>query len=208
MVIDLHSGGDVAGFALCATAFIPSTIPSRRRKIEETPPGWFGTPCLMIYQNVTPGLLPSEAERLGKITVGTELGWGSAVNTEGVRYGRQGVLAAAIHHGQLRGKIEPIGHHKAGTQRKAEMVDRDCFTVAPFAGHYEPLLECGAARQDRATSSAACTTSTTSTSTLARGPASTASSSPRPGSPRFRAASTLSSSAAMRHDRQYVNFPV
>jgi N-alpha-acetyl-L-2,4-diaminobutyrate deacetylase len=23
------------------------------------------------------------------------------------------------------------------------MVDRDCFIVAPFAGHYEPLVECG-----------------------------------------------------------------
>jgi len=32
----------------------------------------------------------------------------------------------------LRGKIEPIGYHLAGTQRKLEMVDRDCFTVAPF----------------------------------------------------------------------------
>ena len=99
----------------------------------------------MIYQNATPGLLPSEAERLGKITVGTELGWGRSVNPEGVRYGRQGVLAAAIHHDQLRGHIEPIAYHKEGTQRKLEMVDRDCFTVAPFDGHYEPLLECGTA---------------------------------------------------------------
>ncbi len=23
------------------------------------------------------------------------------------------------------------------------MVDRDCFSVAPFVGHYEPLVECG-----------------------------------------------------------------
>jgi N-alpha-acetyl-L-2,4-diaminobutyrate deacetylase len=65
------------------------------------------------------------------------------VQAEGVRYGRQGVLAAAVRHGQLRGRVEPIGHHKAGTQVKAAMVDRECFTVAPFAGHYEPLLECG-----------------------------------------------------------------
>jgi N-alpha-acetyl-L-2,4-diaminobutyrate deacetylase len=97
----------------------------------------------MVYQNQTPGLLPSEAERLGKITVGTELGWGRAVNPEGVRYARQGVLAAAIHHGQLRGEIEPIAHHRAGTQRRAAMVDRACFTVAPFAGHYESILDCG-----------------------------------------------------------------
>ncbi|MCG3778612.1 MAG: N-alpha-acetyl-L-2,4-diaminobutyric acid deacetylase [Nitrospira sp.] len=141
VVIDLHSGGDVARFAICAN-YHPLEDPVLSAKIEETA-RWFGTPALMIYQNQTPGLLPSEAERLGKITVGTELGWGRAVNPEGVRYGRQGVLAAAIHNGQLRGSIEPIAHHKAGTQRKMEMVDRDCFTCAPFAGHYEPIVECG-----------------------------------------------------------------
>jgi predicted deacylase len=142
VVIDLHSGGDVARFSLCAS-FHPIDDPVQGRKIEETA-RWFGTPLVITYQNQTPGLLPSEAERLGKITVGTELGWGRAVNPEGVRYGRHGVLAAAIHHGQLAGSIEPIGHHKAGTQRRVAMVERACFTVAPFAGHYESLLDCGA----------------------------------------------------------------
>lgn len=142
VVLDLHSGGDVARFALCAS-FHPLDDAEQSARIQETA-RWFGTPLVMTYQNQTPGLLPSEAERLGKITVGTELGWGRAVNCDGVRCGRQGVLAAAIHHGQLRGDIQPIGAHRDGTQRRVEMVDRDCFTVAPFAGHYEPLLECGA----------------------------------------------------------------
>ncbi len=142
VVIDLHSGGDVARFAICAN-FHHVDDHEQAKKIEETA-RWFGTPALMVYQNATPGLLPSEAERLGKITVGTELGWGKAVNLEGVKYGRHGVLAAAIHNNQLYGAIEPIGHHKTGTQVKLEMVDRSCFTVAPFDGHYEPLLECGA----------------------------------------------------------------
>lgn len=142
VVIDLHSGGDVARFALVAS-FHPVESPELTRQIEETA-RWFGTPLVMTYQNVTPGLLPSEAERLGKITVGTELGWGRAINPEGVRCGRQGVLAAAINHGLLRGKIEKIGAHRAGTQQRVAMVDRACFSVAPFAGHYEPLLECGA----------------------------------------------------------------
>lgn len=141
VVLDLHAGGDVARFALCAS-FHPLEDPDLSRQIEETA-RWFGTPLVMTYQNQTPGLLPSEAERLGKITVGTELGWGNAVNLEGVRYGRQGVLAAAIRQGQLRGNIEPIGYHAAGTQRRVAMVDRECFTVAPFDGHYETLVECG-----------------------------------------------------------------
>ncbi len=141
VVIDLHSGGNVARFSICAN-YHRVDDPVLGKKIEETA-RWFGTPSLMVYQNVTPGLLPSEAERLGKITVGTELGWGSAVNPEGVRYGRHGVLAAAIHNGQLQGHIEPIAFHKAGTQRTLEMVDRACFTVAPFDGHYESVLDCG-----------------------------------------------------------------
>jgi len=141
VVLDLHSGGDVARFIPCAS-YHPLADPEQTQVIEDTA-RWFGVPAIMIYQNATPGLLPSEAERLGKITVGTELGWGRAVQADGVRYGRQGVLAAAIRHGQLNGAIEPIAHHRAGTQRKLEMVDRDCFTVGPFAGHYEPLVECG-----------------------------------------------------------------
>ena len=32
---------------------------------------------------------------------------------------------------------------QAGTQTLAAMVDRECFTVAPFDGHYEPVVACG-----------------------------------------------------------------
>src|SRR5258707_7003082 len=96
----------------------------------------------MIYQNQTAGLLPSEAERLGKITVGTELGWGRAVQAEGVRCGRRGVLAAAIRYGQLRGDIGPLAHPRADKQVKAAIVEREGFTVAAFAAHYECLIDC------------------------------------------------------------------
>jgi predicted deacylase len=61
-----------------------------------------------------------------------------------VGYARHGILAAAIHHGQLAGTIAPFAHHAAGTQRCAAMVDRACFTPAPFTGHFEPLVPCGA----------------------------------------------------------------
>lgn len=140
VVIDLHSGGGTR-FAQVAS-FHDVDDPEQARVIEETA-RWFGTPLVMSYQNETPGLLPSEAERLGKITVGTELGWGEAVQANGVRWGRQGVLAAAIRHGQLRGRIDPIDHHRDGSQRKVAMVDRACFSIAPFSGHYEEVTPCG-----------------------------------------------------------------
>lgn len=141
VVIDLHSGGDTMQFAPCAS-FHPVDDAKQSALIEETAK-WFGMPCVMVYQNQTPGLLPSEAERLGKITIGTELGWGNACMRQGVRYGRQGVLAAAIHHGQLEGTIEPIDYHANGTQRGVEIVERKCFYPAPFAGHFEPVRDCG-----------------------------------------------------------------
>ena len=141
VVIDLHAGGQVARFAL-GTSFHPIEDPEQGGLIEDTA-RWFGTPLVIAYQNETPGLLPSEAERLGKITIGGEFGWGGAIQTAGVRHARHGVLAAAIHHGQLRGHVDRIAHHANGTQLMVEMVDRDCFTVAPFSGHYEPVLECG-----------------------------------------------------------------
>jgi N2-acetyl-L-2,4-diaminobutanoate deacetylase len=129
-------------FDLCAS-YHPIDDPEQEMVTLETA-RWFGTPLIMVYQNRTPGLLTSEAERLGKITVGTELGWGDAVLSEGVRYGRQGILAAAIRHGQLRGEVQPTGHYAAGTQKHAAIVDSDCYVPAPYDGHYEEVVACGA----------------------------------------------------------------
>jgi predicted deacylase len=141
VVLDIHSGGDAARFRPL-TSFHDVEDPEQARAIEDTA-RWFGTPIVMAYQNETPGLLPSEAEKLGKVTVGTELGYGASIQAEGVRYAKHGIVAAAIRHGQLAGKIERIAHHRDGTQRKAAMVERACFTVAPYSGHYESLLDCG-----------------------------------------------------------------
>ncbi len=141
MVFDLHAGGDIARFAQ-GSSFHPVADPVQGRAIEEAA-RWFGAPLVMVYQNQTPGLLTSEAERLGKVTLGAELGWGAAVQANGVRWGLQGLRSAAVRHGYLRGHVEPIDHHADGTQVKAAMVDRACFTPATVSGHFEPLVACG-----------------------------------------------------------------
>ena len=43
----------------------------------------------------------------------------------------------------MRGTIETIGHHQAGTQLLANATDPACTFIAPYPGHYEPLIECG-----------------------------------------------------------------
>jgi N-alpha-acetyl-L-2,4-diaminobutyrate deacetylase len=141
VVHDLHAGGPGYEFALCSS-FHHVADKEQAQDIEDAA-RWYGTPFIMAYQDQTPGLLPSDAERAGKITIGSELGWGQAVNPDGVRYGRHGVLASAIHHAQLAGTIEPIAHHADGSQIRVQLVDRDCYVNAPFGGFYEPLYRCG-----------------------------------------------------------------
>ena len=140
--IDLHSGGEVARFAHWA-GFFTCDDPERNGRREQMA-RWFGVPVVVAQTNspsdgVSRGMY-QEADDLGKFAIGTELGYGSSVDVAGVRYARQGVLAAAIHHGQLGGEIEPIGHHADGTQR---LVRTGAAEMAPYPGHYEPLLECG-----------------------------------------------------------------
>jgi predicted deacylase len=139
VVLDLHAGGEVAQFAL-GPSFHPIADPVQNLRIEQSA-RWFGAPIVLVYQNETQGLLTSEAERLGKVTIGAELGWGRSIQPDGVRYARNGIRAAAIHWEQLRGTIKPIDHHADGTQVKLSIVDRACTVVAPFDGHYEPLCK-------------------------------------------------------------------
>jgi predicted deacylase len=142
-VIDLHAGGEVARFAP-GTSFHDVADPTRARITEELARG-FGLPLVIAYQNRTPGLLTSDAERLGKIAIGAELGWGTGVNRFGVACARRGVIAAAVRLDQMTGDDVPFGHAADGTQRHVAMIDPDCFTTTPVSGHFEPLTDCGSA---------------------------------------------------------------
>jgi predicted deacylase len=122
----------------------------QQKQMQETARG-FGVPLVMIYQDKTPGLLSSTAERMGKITVGGEFGWGEAVNREGVDMCRQGVLAAAVMHHQLRGPAPQNGHTPAERQQLIDNSERDCYLAAPRDGVFEPAVDLGArvAKGDR-----------------------------------------------------------
>jgi N2-acetyl-L-2,4-diaminobutanoate deacetylase len=141
--IDIHSGGEVARFAHWSGYFEhdDAQISERRQQMAR----WFGCGVVLatdasVPNGVSRGLY-EEANDLGKYSIGTELGHGSSTDVRGVRYARQGILAAAIHHGQLSGRIEPIDHHADGTQ---SLVRGAASVAAPYPGHYEPLFDCGA----------------------------------------------------------------
>ena len=142
VVLDLHSGGEVARFPETANVHHMKD-PVQRKAMEETARG-FGTRFIMVYQNLTAGLLTGLAEDLGKISVGTELGWGRAIQTGGASMGRQGVLNAAIRQGQLRG--EPLDlNYKASEQIMVDTSHPESNHLAPWEGVFEPLVKLGEA---------------------------------------------------------------
>lgn len=140
VVLDLHSGGEVARFPETANVHWMKD-PAQRKAMEATARG-FGTRFIMVYQNSTPGLLTGLAEDLGKISVGTELGWGRAIQPSGASMGRQGVLNAAIREGQLKG--EPLDlNYKASEQVLVDTSHPDSNHLAPYDGVFEPLVKLG-----------------------------------------------------------------
>lgn len=141
VVLDIHAGGEVARFPATANVHYMSD-PAQRRAMEETARG-FGTKFIMQYQNSTPGLLTGLAEDLGKISVGTEMGWGRAVQATGVSMSRQGVLTAAVKQGQIRGDLPANRHVPASEQILVDTSHPSSNTLAAFDGHFEPTVELG-----------------------------------------------------------------
>lgn len=141
VVLDLHSGGDSMRFALVSSLHYSASGEATARAIETAK--WFGTPFIMVYQNEYPGLLTSEAENLGKVTVGTELGWGSAVLEDGVAFARHGILGAAVMHEQLHWPISPAAHHLDRSQCLVDCSPYECAIFSPARGWFEPLVGCG-----------------------------------------------------------------
>jgi N-alpha-acetyl-L-2,4-diaminobutyrate deacetylase len=138
VVLDLHAGGNVARFAPLASLH---RQPEPQLGLSIATARGFGVPFVSLYENLTPGLLTSEAERLGKVTVGCELGWGNSISRDGVRWATRGVLNAGILHDQLH----PLPLTPAGEPATiVESIARECTVVAPYRGHFEPVSECGA----------------------------------------------------------------
>jgi N-alpha-acetyl-L-2,4-diaminobutyrate deacetylase len=140
VVLDIHAGGEVARFPETANVHWMKD-PVQRRTMEETARG-FGTRFVMVYQNSTPGLLTGLAEDLGKISVGTEMGWGRAVQHRGVAMSRQGVLNAAIRQGQLKGEARDAITPPA-EQILVDTSDPASNFLAPHDAVFEPTVGLG-----------------------------------------------------------------
>ena len=137
-VIDLHTGGRSMGFLPCAHMHLVPDPAQRRRMLRATEA--FLTDVTFLYADVAgAGLLPTEAERQGKIVITTELGGGEAVPASVHRLCQSGLRNVLIHCGVLRGEEQP----RARPARWVQALHRDDYRFAPESGLYENCVELG-----------------------------------------------------------------
>lgn len=143
VVIDLHSGGE--GFEIFRTmSFHQVPDPEMYRKFRDTAL-LFGTPFVMIYTSeMGTGLLTEEAEKMGKVTIGSELGFGASTDLQGVRWAHHGTLNVMRYYGLLDEPIVDLTPPGLDRQRVVSAIDIDRWITAPCSGISEPLVPIGA----------------------------------------------------------------
>lgn len=99
----------------------------------------------MVYTSgMGTGLLTEEAEAMGKITIGSEFGFGASTDREGVRWTHGGVVNVMRHFGLMAGAITSLVPAWADRQRVVTQTDIDRYITAPVSGISEPLVPLGA----------------------------------------------------------------
>jgi N2-acetyl-L-2,4-diaminobutanoate deacetylase len=143
VVIDVHSGGNEGGFALC-TSFHSIADPEQRAEMNKVA-ALFDTPFILLYSSgMASGLLPEEAEKEGKIAIGGEFGFGESVNIRGVRHAYEGVKNVLRHYGMLPGDIVKIDPGRQSPPRMVDASNLEDYIPAPRTGIWEPVVELGA----------------------------------------------------------------
>ncbi len=141
IVVDLHSGGRSAVFRPCSHMHLVEDR-AQRKAMAEAMLAW-NTDYHFLYIDIAgSGLLPSEAERQGKIVVTTELGGGHA--TAAVhRLAARGLRNVLRHFRILPGAVETrasLGLPEAVILRATDPSD---YLLAPESGIFEPLVDPG-----------------------------------------------------------------
>jgi predicted deacylase len=153
VVCDFHTGGRSLAFRPMATMHLVSDKDQRRRMVEAC--AAMGTGSVLVYLDTNGGgLLPSEAEAMGKTVVTAELGGGALLTPVTISYTRRCITNVLRHVGVLQNDA-PNGGDAAGGGGTAgggespevhvlqAMVAED-YVLSPVAGLYEPIADLGA----------------------------------------------------------------
>ncbi len=144
VVCDLHSGGRSM---VCLPWSEIHLVENREQRaaMVEAMLAW-NTEYHFLYIDVAgSGLLVGEAERQGKITIGTELGGGGHVPAGVHRIAERGLRNFLRHTGVLAGKAETRASLGLPEATILKALDLDHYVLAPETGLFETTVEPGQA---------------------------------------------------------------
>jgi N-alpha-acetyl-L-2,4-diaminobutyrate deacetylase len=138
IVMDIHSGGRSMLFLPSATLHrVPDD--AQFAKMLAAAKIW-GTRYVFIYADIAgEGLLPVQAERMGKIVVTTEMGGGGECNPQVLKITERGVRNVMIQQGLIKGEMDlPVE-----PPQTIAATDPGDYVPAPADGLYESFYEVG-----------------------------------------------------------------
>jgi len=139
IVVDIHSGGRTLQF-LPSVNMHELANKTQMNEMVRAATSW-GAPYVFIYADVAgEGLLPSYAESLGKITLGTELGSAPQFGVDMLRLADRGVKNMLRMYGVLTDA--PYAAPAPPSQLVAATDPAD-YVMAPVSGIFEPFFEMG-----------------------------------------------------------------
>ncbi|MCL4831052.1 MAG: succinylglutamate desuccinylase/aspartoacylase family protein [Caldilineaceae bacterium] len=139
IVVDIHSGGRTLQF-LPSVNMHELANQTQMDEMVRAANSW-GAPYVFIYADVAgEGLLPSYAESLGKITLGTELGSAPQFGVEMLGIADRGVKNMLRMYGVL---TDSPYTPPAPAPQLVAATDAADYVMAPVSGIFEPFLEMG-----------------------------------------------------------------
>lgn len=136
LVVDIHSGGRSILFAASVNMHHVADKKQMQGMIDAGI-AW-GAPYVFVYRDVGgEGLLPSHAEALGKVTLGTELGSAAQFSPYILNLTETGVSNVLKLHGVLEGTPAPA----AKTPQVVGATEREDYIMAPVSGVFEPFFD-------------------------------------------------------------------
>ena len=145
-VVDIHSGGRSAHVAPSVNMHQLEQGKQMQSMIDAGI-AW-GAPYVFIYRDVAgEGLYPTLAEKLGKVTLGTELGSASQFTPEILRITEDGLYNVLRHQGILEGAITKPSQEP----QVVGATEREDYIMAPVSGIFEPFFDlCGEVKKGEA----------------------------------------------------------
>lgn len=142
IVYDLHSGGRSLRFYPMSEMHLVAD-PKQRAAMLAAMQAWNTDHHLLYIDVAGSGLLPTEAERQGKIVVTTELGGGGYISSRTLRLTERGLRNTLRHFGMLPGAVETRASLGLPPAVILRATDADDYLGAPESGLYETLVDPG-----------------------------------------------------------------